>query len=30
VYLRRAAVLTALLEPRSNHRDVVAEWLRHR
>lgn len=30
VYLRRAAVLTALLGRRAEHRDVAAEWLRHR
>jgi alkylation response protein AidB-like acyl-CoA dehydrogenase len=30
VYLRRAAVLTALLGRRADHRDIAAEWLRHR
>jgi alkylation response protein AidB-like acyl-CoA dehydrogenase len=30
VYLRRAAVLKALLGRRDEHRDVAAEWLRHR
>ncbi len=30
VFLRRAAVLTALLGTRGHHRDVAAEWLRTR
>jgi alkylation response protein AidB-like acyl-CoA dehydrogenase len=30
VYLRRAAVLTALLGPRAAHRDTAADWLRER
>jgi alkylation response protein AidB-like acyl-CoA dehydrogenase len=30
VYLRRAAVLTALLGPRATHRDTAAAWLRAR
>ncbi len=30
VYLRRAAVLVALLGDRGTHRDVAAEWLRRR
>jgi alkylation response protein AidB-like acyl-CoA dehydrogenase len=30
VYLRRAAVLAALLGDRATHRDVAADWLRHR
>jgi alkylation response protein AidB-like acyl-CoA dehydrogenase len=30
VYLRRAAVLTALLSPRAVHRDTAAAWLRAR
>jgi alkylation response protein AidB-like acyl-CoA dehydrogenase len=30
VYLRRAAVLVALLGDRAAHRDLAADWLRHR
>jgi alkylation response protein AidB-like acyl-CoA dehydrogenase len=30
VYLRRAAVLVALLGPRAASRDVAAHWLRTR
>jgi alkylation response protein AidB-like acyl-CoA dehydrogenase len=30
VYLRRAAVLDALLGPRADHRDTAAEWLQSR
>jgi alkylation response protein AidB-like acyl-CoA dehydrogenase len=30
VYLRRAAVLVALLGDRASHRDVAADWLRQR
>jgi alkylation response protein AidB-like acyl-CoA dehydrogenase len=30
VYLRRAAVLTALLGPRAAHRDTAVDWLRQR
>ena len=30
VYLRRAAVLVALLGPPATHRDTAADWLSHR
>jgi alkylation response protein AidB-like acyl-CoA dehydrogenase len=30
VYLRRAAVLTALIGPRAAHRDTATDWLRRR